>query len=262
MAGFSVTKIPVDMSDLDANTGVNGGIFARGKRLLQKIINNCPELDVTVVADTTSAYTIKVTWGNHDAGIQLRTSNSDRFCTYRLMYANAAHDDFLFVGTSVNSWVSLGDESYTIEIVRYGDAFIFISVCVDAYPNRTYSFGFLHATDQFNRKGFDFLINGSSGSGYYGFGSALSSNAGVAFSVSYIPATNPNILVRSGATYALPLYVVNSATPGYSLVPDGVRLYHIYLNTDPKTFAERLMKFSVGGRNFITLGNNVCLGID
>ena len=126
---------------------------------------------------------------------------------------------------------------------------------------------FINLSDQFQTKEKEYASVGSASNGYYAGPLSNISTCyapGKTSAVYWAEFINKDTFTPNGMYFAVPIafYTTVSVDP-FSGFPDGdCRLYRIYSGTNLKTFSERLTRFTLGGKNFISLSNNVCLRID
>ena len=261
MAAYSLNTATVDLSDLDTTaTGT------RMKRIVDKLLEMCPELSVfKVVNNTTSAYTVHLTWSNQTP-LALLVGNSGQYILLSRLYLNSAGTGYSAVSSSSSSDVNITDNYVSIEIVRYGESLINIAFVSGSDSLTTANAMLLKLSDQFMEKNKEAIFHGYSNNGYYSSISTLTvsyknGSTTTAYVGSFISADS---LTPNGMYFAIPIAFHTTATADpFSGFPYGdCRLYYIYSGTTQKKFSDRLTRFTLGGKNFISLTETICLKID
>ena len=263
MAAYSLNTATVNLSDLDTNaTGT------RMKRIMEKVLEVCPELSVfKVTDDTTSAYTVQLTWRDQTLLAIYIGATGPHISSTRHCLNSAGNAYSAVSGTTVNSDVNITGDSVQIEIVKYGESFLNIAFISSSNNMATTNIMFMKLSDQFKEKYKEVLFNGASKNGYYAsLGSYITGSYknGSTTNVLYNGFINADSFTPNGMYFAIPIAFHTTATADpFSGFPYGdCRLYYIYSGTTQKTFSDRLTKFTLGGKNFISLTDTICLKID
>ena len=263
MAAYSLNTATVDLSDLDTTA-----YGTRMKRIMEKVLEMCPELSVfKVKSDTTSGYTVQLTWRDQ-ALLAIQVGSSGNFISSIRLYLNSAGTAYSTIsGTTASSSVNLADDSVSIEIVRHGESFLNIAFVSSSDSTITTNIMFMKLSDQFQEKYKEVLFNGESQNGCYAsLGSYITGSYknGSTTDVSRYGFISADSLTPNGMYFAIPIVFRTKETADpFSGFPYGdCRLYYIYSGTTQKKFSDRLTKFTLGGKNFISLTDTICLKID
>lgn len=257
MSDFSTQKITVSLTDLSSSA--HG---ARAKRVVETLLANCPDLTVySVDNDTAETYQATLKWCNR-SDVAVRVGNSGMYVLFQIMTINSdktAYNE----QSSASKNVFIERDVIYLEITKYGQQFLIVGAAnADSYY--VSAFAFTVIVDQFNNTERVTLSAGTSSAQYYELGNAVSPNAGDVMSFSAVPYINPGCLVANGVYSAIPAAYVSSYTVApFSGFPKGpCSLYYTYSDGESQSHPTRLTRFSIDGKNFISLTDKLCLRTD
>lgn len=257
MSDFSTQKITVSLTDLSSSA--HG---ARAKRVVETLLANCPDLTVySVDNDTDETYRATLKWCNR-SDVAVRVGNSGMYVLFQIMTINSdktAYNEQYYAGTNV----SIERSVIYLEITKYGKQFLIVGASnEDSYY--VSAFAFTVIVDQFNNTERVTLSAGTSSSQYYELRNAVSPNGVDVMEFSAVPYINPGCLVANGVYSAIPVAYVSSYTVApFSGLPKGpCSLYYTYSGGASLSYPTRLTRFSIDGKNFISLTDKLCLRTD
>lgn len=249
MAEFVTNKITVPLSAIT-------GYGARAKKIAEVILSLCDDLTIhNTVSDTADTYTADLSWQDKTDWLIRVSSYSSSLYVY-LMVKNA--DGSYKEETSGSAYI-LSENNAFVEVNKYDRDFLLVGV---HSGSNIANFMCLKVVDQFTGAVRLAASAGSSYNAYYAPGYLYIAEGPNA--VRLLEDKNANGLAKNGIAAAIPVvhYTESSDTPLSGFVAGGGLLYYFYRGTTIMNFDARFTTLSLGGHEFITLTQNLCVRVN
>lgn len=253
MSSLSIQRISVPC--------VAGAPGTACKNIVSVLLRSCGDLQIAeVVSDTTSNYDVYLSWrGDSDWRIRFLNNSSGNILYCYVYYLTADEEYVLCYSSSGSIGLSTAGSEALLEIIQAGSDILIVGTGSSSSGLLRAGFCCLRVRDQFTAEEKNIYTSACSGTEYFTLSSFSINSAENGGRVGVTVTNGITGFTPHGLTVAAPVvfYTSSAMLPLSGFVGTDL-LYYIYQGTQLLSYPSRYTRFTLGGHEFVSLGNYLC----